>query len=167
MCYLKYLLSIILVLLCVVFDSYAASKIVLGANSLKYKRNLYCPLSSKFKGLTSNFGARWNRFHEGIDMKAYFNTDIYAAHDGVVVYSDKWMRGYGYMVVIKGHGIMTAYAHNSKNFVKYGTSVKKGERIAAVGATGHTTGPHLHFEVRVPVNRKWYAVNPNFFEVCR
>lgn len=167
MYHLKFLLSIILVLLFAVFDSHATNRIVLGGNSLKYKNNLYCPLGNRFKGLTSNFGPRWGKFHEGIDMKAYTNTNIYAAHDGVVVYSDKWMRGYGYMVVIKGHGIMTAYAHNNRNFVKVGQKVKKGEKLAAVGATGHATGPHLHLEVRVPVNRRWYAVNPNFFKVCR
>ena len=166
-CKLNNLLTILLILLILPFDSYATTRIVLGPNALKYKRNFYCPLGNKYKGLTSNFGYRWKKFHEGIDFKAYPNTNIYAAHDGVVVYSTNRMRGYGNMVIIKGHGIMTIYSHNNRNLVSRGTKIKKGKLIATVGATGHVTGPHLHFEVRVPVNRKWYAVNPNFFEVCK
>ncbi len=167
MCILKYITIIGLILLFGVFDSYASSKIVLGPNSLKHKNNLYCPLGNKYKGLTSRFGYRWKKFHEGDDFKAYPNTNIYAAHDGTVVYSSSRMSGYGNMVIIKWHGIMTVYAHNNRNLVKKGSSVRKGGLIATVGSTGRVTGPHLHFEVRVPVNRRWYAVNPSFFGACK
>ncbi|MGI6681079.1 MAG: M23 family metallopeptidase [Bdellovibrionota bacterium] len=148
-------------------NAFALSKIVLGPNSMKYKGNLFCPLDKKYKGLTSNFGYRSKGFHEGVDMKAATNTNIYASHSGVVVVSKKNRFGYGNMVVIKGRGIMTVYSHNNRNLVRVGDKVEKGERIALVGSTGRSTGPHLHFEIRVPVNKKWYAVNPNFFKVCR
>jgi len=97
----------------------------------------------------SNFGGRHGHFHEGVDIAASIGTPVYAAADGRVVYCDNSIRGYGNMIVIKHSGnLSTVYAHNSVNLVKEGDFVKKGDKIAEVGRTGKTTGPHLHFEVR-------------------
>ena len=69
---------------------------------------------------------------------------------GVVIYSDNGIRGYGNMIVLAhGDDIFTVYAHNSKNKVDKGDRVDKGETIALIGNTGRSTGPHLHFEIRV------------------
>jgi murein DD-endopeptidase MepM/ murein hydrolase activator NlpD len=98
--------------------------------------------------ITSGFGPRWGGFHEGIDIGAPCGTPIRAAASGTVIYAG-WMDGYGNIVVIDhGGGIATAYAHQSAIYVS-GGSVSQGHVIGAVGSTGHSTGCHLHFEVRV------------------
>ena len=95
--------------------------------------------------------------HSGLDIGAKRNQPIYAADDGVVATSGWNKGGYGYYIIIDhGNGFHTLYAHNNENYVKKGARVKKGEIIAAIGSTGRSTGPHLHFEVRVSGNR----VNP-------
>jgi murein DD-endopeptidase MepM/ murein hydrolase activator NlpD len=104
--------------------------------------------------ITSGFGWRWGRMHEGIDIGAGCGTPIHAAASGTVIYSG-WMSGYGNFVLIDhGNGLATAYGHQSAIYVS-GGSVSQGQVIGAVGSTGHSTGCHLHFEVRVngtPVN---------------
>ncbi|SCG84471.1 putative metalloprotease yebA [Proteiniborus sp. DW1] len=98
--------------------------------------------------LTSRFGSRWGRAHTGIDLAARTGTAIYAADGGTVTFSGS-NGSYGYMVEIDhGGGFTTRYAHCSKIYVKKGEKVYKGQHIAAVGNTGRSTGPHLHFEVR-------------------
>ncbi len=85
--------------------------------------------------------------HSGLDIGNKSGTPLYAADAGKVTYSG-WSRGYGYNVVIDhGGGKKTRYAHASKLFVKVGDYVDKGEHIAAMGSTGWSTGPHIHFEV--------------------
>ncbi|MDP4091630.1 MAG: M23 family metallopeptidase [Bacillota bacterium] len=105
--------------------------------------------------ITSKFGMRWGRMHEGIDIGASTGTDVYAAMDGEVTYSG-WESGYGNLVIIShGNGFETYYGHNSKLLVKVGQTVKKGTHISEVGSTGDATGPHCHFEIRkngTPVN---------------
>lgn len=97
--------------------------------------------------ITSPFGFRWGRPHQGIDMAAPVGTPIMSAEYGKVVYSG-WKQGYGNFVAVDhGHGYETHYAHCSKVLVHIGQTVKKGQLIAKVGNTGHSTGPHLHFEV--------------------
>jgi murein DD-endopeptidase MepM/ murein hydrolase activator NlpD len=97
--------------------------------------------------VTSPFGFRWGRPHQGIDLAAPVGTPILSAEAGKVVYSG-WKQGYGYFVAVDhGHGFQTHYAHCSKLLVRIGQTVNKGEQIAKVGNTGHSTGPHLHFEV--------------------
>ena len=97
--------------------------------------------------ITSPFGFRWGRPHQGIDMAAPIGTPIMSAENGKVVYSG-WKQGYGNFVAVDhGHGYETHYAHCSKLMVHSGQKVIKGQRIAEVGNTGHSTGPHLHFEV--------------------
>lgn len=100
--------------------------------------------------LTSRFGSRWGRKHQGIDMSAAVGTNIYAADNGKVIYSQYNDGGFGYMIQIDhGNGIVTYYAHCNELLVPEGTVVAKGDVIATVGNTGRSTGPHLHFEVRV------------------
>lgn len=106
--------------------------------------------------LTSKYGMRRGKKHDGIDLGAPLGTPIVASEDGVVIYEGK-IGGYGKVLIIKHQGkLKTVYAHNRKNFVKQGDMVKRGQKIAEVGTTGNATGPHIHFEVRC--SRK--AVNP-------
>ena len=98
--------------------------------------------------VTSGFGWRWGRMHEGIDIGAACGTPIRAAAGGSVIYAG-WMSGYGNISIIDhGGGIATAYAHQSGISVG-GGSVSQGQVIGSVGNTGYSTGCHLHFEVRV------------------
>jgi murein DD-endopeptidase MepM/ murein hydrolase activator NlpD len=99
--------------------------------------------------ITSPFGWRWGRMHEGIDLGAAYGTPIAAAGAGTVIYAG-WLGGYGNLTVIDhGGGLSTAYGHQSHIGVVVGQQVTQGEIIGNVGSTGHSTGPHLHFEVRV------------------
>lgn len=99
--------------------------------------------------LTSTFGTRWGRLHEGLDITAPPGTPVVAAAAGRVI-SAGWSGGYGNLVVIDhGNGLATAYAHNASVTVSVGQDVSAGQTIATVGSTGNSTGPHVHFEVRV------------------
>jgi murein DD-endopeptidase MepM/ murein hydrolase activator NlpD len=99
--------------------------------------------------VTSGFGERWGRMHEGIDIGVGYGTPIHAAASGQVVYAG-WMDGYGNLVAIDhGRGISTAYGHQSSIAVSNGQTVSQGQVIGYVGCTGHCFGPHLHFEVRI------------------
>jgi len=100
--------------------------------------------------ITSVYGMRWGRMHDGIDIAAPHGTPILAAADGVVSFVGQ-RRGYGLMIDLRHNdGSLTRYAHNSQNFAALGASVHRGDTIAAVGCTGHCTGPHVHFEVILP-----------------
>lgn len=97
--------------------------------------------------ITSRFGLRWGRPHQGIDFGAPEGTPIVASAAGRVVYSG-WQPGYGNVVVLDhGHGLQTRYGHCSRLFVSLGNRVDAGEKIGLVGTTGRSTGPHLHFEI--------------------
>lgn len=118
--------------------------------------------------LTSGFGRRISPFtgrrkmHDGLDIASRIGTPIVAPADGRVTYVGV-ERGYGKILVVDhGYGVITRYGHNSKIFVKVREKIKRGQKIAAVGNTGRSTGPHLHYEVRVngvPVNPKNYILN--------
>ncbi len=100
--------------------------------------------------VSSHFGQRWGRKHEGIDIPAPRGTPIAATAAGVVKYSGSKVRGYGNMIVIEHPDkVFSVYAHNQKNLVSAGKRVKQGQIIGRVGNTGRSTGPHLHFEIRV------------------
>ena len=99
--------------------------------------------------VTSGYGSRWGRMHEGIDIAVGSGTPVHAAAAGTVVYAG-WMEGYGNLIVVDhGNGLSTAYAHNSSLISGQGAVVGTGFVIALSGSTGHSTGPHVHFEVRV------------------
>ena len=118
---------------------------------------------------SSNFGYRIDpfnglkTFHEGIDFPAEVGTSIVAAASGKVVFAG-WQPEYGKMIEIDhGNGLVTRYAHDSQIFVNVGDLVVRGQRLAAVGSTGRSTGPHLHFEVRlngVPQNPARFLESP-------
>jgi murein DD-endopeptidase MepM/ murein hydrolase activator NlpD len=98
--------------------------------------------------LTSPFGWRWGRMHEGIDIGAPTGAPIGASAAGTVVVAG-WSGGYGNLVVVSHGSISTAYAHMSRIGVSVGQSVSRGTVLGAVGCTGHCFGAHVHFEVRV------------------
>jgi murein DD-endopeptidase MepM/ murein hydrolase activator NlpD len=99
--------------------------------------------------VTSGFGWRWGRMHEGIDIGAPTGAPIRAVAAGTVIYAG-WMSGYGQLVVVDhGGGLATAYAHMSSMAAGTGQGVAQGQVIGYVGCTGHCFGSHLHFEVRV------------------
>lgn len=106
------------------------------------------PVKSSFR-YSSPFGFRWGRLHAGVDMAAPSGTPIYAPADGVVIKAG-WSSGYGRLIKIKhDFGIETRYGHLSKIRVSEGERVSRGERIGDMGSTGRSTGPHLHYEVRI------------------
>lgn len=100
--------------------------------------------------LTSGYGERWNSFHKGIDIAGDIGDDVFAAMDGEVIYAEYNNGGYGNLIIVKHEDNMsTYYGHLSKYYVEVGDKIKKGDVIGAVGNTGFSTGPHLHFELRV------------------
>jgi len=120
---------------------------------------------------SSNFGYRidpftgLHSFHEGIDFPADAGTAIVAAAGGRVATAEKTHPQYGKMLEIDhGNGLISRYAHASQLFVKEGDFVVRGQRVAAVGSTGRSTGPHLHFEVRqngIPQNPARFLQSSN------
>lgn len=99
--------------------------------------------------LTSRYGYRWGRTHTGIDIGAATGTTVKAAAGGTVTFSG-WKGSLGKLVVIThGNGIQTYYGHCSSLLVSAGQTVSAGQAISKVGSTGRSTGPHLHFEIRV------------------
>jgi len=98
--------------------------------------------------LTSRFGPRWGRMHNGVDLAAPVGTPIRAADGGRVIFSG-WDGGFGNVIRIDHeNGYVTVYAHNSANLVRVGERVAQGQHIANMGSTGNSTGSHLHFEIR-------------------
>lgn len=111
-----------------------------------------CPST---KLVTSEFGWRmhpvlnYNRFHNGIDIGGKYGASIVAAYDGKVVAASSTSAMGNYIMIDHGDGLYTIYMHCSQLYVSEGTYVIRGEQIAAVGSTGISTGPHLHFSVRL------------------
>ncbi len=123
-----------------------------SVNSYKLNQKMVLPLKGK---TTSEFGVRTHpisgdlRFHAGIDIAAPKGTNIYSAFDGEVIEADydKWNGNY--LKINHDNDIMTVYCHCEKLNVKKGQKIRAGEVIASVGSTGSSTGPHLHFELRI------------------
>ena len=98
--------------------------------------------------VTSGYGWRWGRMHNGIDISDHVGTPVLAAADGQVKRASWHHNGYGYLVELThSDGSLTRYAHNSRILVKPGQTVRRGQVISEIGCTGICTGPHLHFEI--------------------
>lgn len=122
------------------------------------KLPLAMPVKSSFR-YTSGFGRRWGRMHAGVDMAGPTGTSVFSTGDGVVTFAGR-QSGYGNVIMVRHElGTETRYAHLSRIRVKKGQTVSQGEQIGDMGNTGRSTGPHLHYEVRV--NGK--AVDPMKF----
>jgi murein DD-endopeptidase MepM/ murein hydrolase activator NlpD len=107
--------------------------------------------------VSSEYGKRWGKRHDGIDIAADEGDLVYAAAPGEVIYSGDGLRGYGNVVIVRHDEKTTSlYAHNSALRVRKGDKVSGGDLIATVGSTGRSTGPHVHFELR----REKKALNP-------
>lgn len=133
----------------------AYSDLSISNDSLVINCSEYCmPLSELY--VTSKFGPRGRRMHNGIDFRLNVGDTIYASFSGKVRMCSYERKGYGYYVVLRHHnGFETVYGHLSDFLVEEGQNVKVGQPIALGGNTGRSTGPHLHFEVRVkgrPIN---------------
>ena len=103
--------------------------------------------------MTSGFGPRWGRHHDGVDLATHTGTPFYAADGGTVVRAG-WYGGYGQCIDIDhGNGFVTRYGHCSQMLVSVGDLVYQGQNIGLVGSTGWSTGPHLHFEVHLNGSR--------------
>lgn len=141
-------------------DAARAARILDGLDSLNLyriaidKTPLALPLKTSFR-FTSGFGYRWGRLHAGVDLAGAYGSPIYATADGVVTHAG-WENGYGNMIEITHpYGLKTRFGHLSAVKVSVGQKVSRGDRIGDMGNTGHSTGTHLHYEVRVgdePVN---------------
>ncbi len=129
----------------------------LSIDEVLSNRSFLWPVPSSTK-ITSRFGKRWGKKHEGIDIAGRSGSHIVSTMDGVVVYSGNKMGGYGNITIIShAGGYFSIYAHAKKNFTRRGERVVRGQVIAQVGSTGRSTGPHLHFEIRRnsrPINPK-------------
>jgi len=128
----------------------AEGSLAAGSGSLGRRRagdlELVWPVRGK---MSSGFGRRNGRGHDGIDIPAKTGTPIIAAAAGRVIHSGLGVGDYGRVVILKHEGYYsTVYAHNRRNRVEKGDFVEKGEVIGEVGSSGNASGPHVHFEVR-------------------
>lgn len=107
-------------------------------------------LTSRFGGRSNPFGTGGGEFHAGLDVAAPTGTAVLAAADGIVTFAG-WKGGYGNVIIIEhdGQQVVTRYGHLSRIYVKEGDTVTAGRLIGSVGSTGRSTGPHLHYEVRI------------------
>jgi murein DD-endopeptidase MepM/ murein hydrolase activator NlpD len=113
----------------------------------QYSGSMRWPLDAYI--VSSEYGERWGKVHKGMDMAAHVGEPVYAIADGEVIYAGDGLHGYGNVVILR-HDRKTSslYAHNSELKVKQGDQVTKGTLVALLGNTGHSTGPHVHFEIR-------------------
>lgn len=126
-------------------SSTTAKKVTVVSSSGRLQRAFQWPVRGR---VTSRFGQRWGRMHEGIDIGVPSGTPVRAASSGKVTFSG-WGGAYGYLVKIDhGNGVETRYGHNSRLLVRQGQTVSAGQAIARSGSTGRSTGPHVHFEIR-------------------
>lgn len=129
-----------------------------NANARSYDGGMFANPCPGYRKLSDDYGNRIHptlgveKFHNGIDLAAPSGTPIYAAYDGDVVAADYSPTMGNYIMINHGNGLYTIYMHCSALYVSKGASVYKGQNIAAVGSTGRSTGPHLHFSVRLNGN---------------
>ena len=113
----------------------------------QYSGSMRWPLDAYI--VSSEYGERWGKVHKGMDMAAHVGEPVYAIADGEVLYAGDGLKGYGNVVILRHDRKTTSlYAHNSELKVKQGDQVTKGTLVALLGNTGHSTGPHVHFEIR-------------------
>jgi len=113
----------------------------------KYEGQYRWPMTAGI--VSSEFGPRWGKTHQGIDIAADAGVPIHAVAAGEVIYSGSHITGYGNVVILRhDERTTTTYAHNKALKVRKGEKVRAGQVIALLGSTGHSTGPHLHFEFR-------------------
>jgi len=131
---------------------------VLSRNNVAKARGFDWPARGT---IISRFGPKkGGLYNDGINIRAAEGTSVFASDNGMVVYAGNELRGYGNLVLLKhSNGFVTAYAHANNIFVKKGQVVKKGQKIASVGSTGHVSVPQLHFSIRK--GRK--AINPQSY----
>lgn len=143
-----------------VYPSIPSSGFSLSRSIINKKVNLGISLVKPVSGIvTSRFGARWGSTHTGTDIGAPSGTSIKAVASGTVIFSG-WKGTLGKFIVVNhGNGIQSYYAHCSTLLVSKGDTVTAGQLIGKVGSTGRSTGPHLHFEIRV----NGAAVNPQSY----
>ncbi|RLC09442.1 MAG: M23 family peptidase [Deltaproteobacteria bacterium] len=118
-------------------------------------------VTSKFGMRRSPFTGR-SEFHKGLDIANRKGTPVFATADGTVIYADAKSFWGNLIVIDHGHGMVTRYAHLNKFLKKSGDTVKRGEKIAEIGNTGRSTGPHLHYEVNLngtPIDPTKYILN--------
>ncbi len=117
------------------------------------------PLNARFGIRRNPFGEGYE-FHAGVDLEARHGEPVRATADGTVVFAAYW-GGYGNLVIVDhGHGLTTFYGHLSRISVRVGQAVKRGQIVGRAGSTGRSTGPHVHYEVRVndrPVNPRRFS----------
>lgn len=129
-----------------------------NANARVYDGGMFSWPCPGYKRISDEYGNRMHptlgieKFHNGIDLAAASGTSILAAYDGDVVAADYSSSMGNYIMINHGDGLYTIYMHASALYVSKGQSVYKGQTIAAVGSTGRSTGPHLHFSVRLNGN---------------
>ena len=133
-----------------------------SVNLSQYGVSLVHPITSGYT-ITSRFGPRSSGNHSGLDIAAPLGTVYRAAEGGTVTFAGWSNTGYGWCIKIShGNGVETLYAHSSALYVSVGQTVAQGEAIGEVGSTGWSTGPHLHFEIRVNgavYNPQYYLYN--------
>ncbi len=130
-------------------SSVSINKQVIKMSTIPSIRPVEGRISAGFGYRKNPFTNRGKEFHKGMDFAAPYGTNVAVTADGTVLFAS-WQSGYGRLAVVAhGNGISTLYAHNSKLLVKKGDKVTKGQIIAKVGSTGRSTGPHLHYEVKV------------------
>jgi murein DD-endopeptidase MepM/ murein hydrolase activator NlpD len=139
----------------------------LGPVPEQYSGSLRWPLDAYI--VSSEFGERWGKMHKGMDMAADVGEPVYAIAAGEVIYAGDGLRGYGNVVILRHDRKTTSlYAHNSELKVKQGDQVTQGTLIALLGSTGHSTGPHVHFEIRdgdTAVNPRTVLPKPKLAQV--
>ncbi len=113
----------------------------------QYAGTLRWPLDAGV--ISSEYGERWGKMHRGLDIAADSGEPVYAVGSGQVIYAGDGLKGYGNVVIVRHDVQLTSlYAHNSELKVHQGDHVEQGSLLALLGSTGHSTGPHVHFEIR-------------------